>query len=427
MFLVDKLTSKQIDQLTSRRVDKLLVLLIGCLLLSLATRAQIVDDRNQTIVNVGDDVSPYRNWLDGMRFRLDVLMDDKLLQTTQLGLQVYDLTAGQMVYQINERQRMRPASVMKVLTSITALDMYGGNYDYRTSICCKGTMMGDTLMGNLYCVGGFDPTVTRADISIMAEQVRRFGIAHVDGMLVADLTMKDTTTYGSGWCWDDDNDKLTPLLVDKKDQFLSVFAQSLREKGVSLSVLFAKGKVPQGCTEIYQHRNSIDIVLQRMMKKSDNLYAESMFYQIAAGSSTQPGKASDASGAIKRLVYKLGLDPTQYTFADGSGLSLYSYVSAELLVKFLRYAYEQQSIYAHLYPALPIAGVDGTLENRMTKGSAKGNVHAKTGTVTGVSTLAGYCRAANGHQLCFAILNQGLVKASDGREFQDKVCEVLCR
>ena len=416
-----------VDKWTGRRVDKLLVILIGCWLLPLGTMAQIVDDRSQTIVNVGDDVSPYRNWLDGMRYRLDALMDDKLLQTTQLGLQVYDLTAGQMVYQKNERQRMRPASVMKVLTSITALDMYGGNYDYRTSICCKGTMMGDTLMGNLYCVGGFDPTVTRADIAMMAEQVRRFGIAHVDGMLVADLTMKDTTTYGSGWCWDDDNDKLTPLLVDKKDQFLSVFAQSLREKGVSLSVLFAKGKVPQGCTEIYQHRNSIDLVLQRMMKKSDNLYAESMFYQIAAGSSTQPGKASDASGAIKRLAYKLGLDPTQYTFADGSGLSLYSYVSAELLVKFLRYAYEQRSIYAHLYPALPIAGVDGTLENRMMKGSARGNVHAKTGTVTGVSTLAGYCLAANGHQLCFAILNQGLVKASDGREFQDRVCEVLCR
>ena len=416
-----------VNKLTSRRVEKLLVIWVWCLLLPMGVRAQIVDARNLTYVSGEEEVSPYRHWLEGMRYRLDALMDDKLLQTTQLGLQVYDLTEGQLVYQKNERQRMRPASVMKVLTSITALDMYGGNFDYRTSICCNGTMMGDTLMGNLYCVGGFDPTVTRADIAVMAEQVRRFGIAHVDGMLVADLTMKDTTMYGSGWCWDDDNDRLTPLLVDKKDQFLSVFAQSLREKGVSLSVLFAKGKVPQGCTEIYQHRNSIDLVLQRMMKKSDNLYAESMFYQIAAGSSTQPGKASDASGAIKRLVYKLGLDPTQYTFADGSGLSLYSYVSAELLVKFLRYAYDQRSIYAHLYPALPIAGVDGTLENRMKKGSAKGNVHAKTGTVTGVSTLAGYCQAANGHQLCFAILNQGLVKASDGRDFQDKVCEVLCR
>ena len=100
---------RSVDGLTSRRVDKLLVILIGCWLLPLTSRAQIVDDRNQTIVNVGDDVSPYRNWLDGMRYRLDALMDDKLLQTTQLGLQVYDLTAGQMVYQKNERQRMRPA------------------------------------------------------------------------------------------------------------------------------------------------------------------------------------------------------------------------------------------------------------------------------------------------------------------------------
>ncbi len=164
-----------------------------------------------------------------------------------------------------------------------------------------------------------------------------------------------------------------------------------------------------------------------MMKKSDNLYAESMFYQIAASQGSSPGKASDASGVIKRLVNNMGLDPTLYTFADGSGLSLYDYVSAELIVRLLRYAFQYQEIYQTLYPSLPIAGVDGTLESRMKNSVAQGNVHAKTGTVRGVSTLAGYCRASNGHLLCFAILNQGIVKASDGRGFQDKVCQALCK
>ena len=124
---------------------------------------------------------------------------------------------------------------------------------------------------------------------------------------------------------------------------------------------------------------------------------------------------------------RLGLDPINYTIADGSGLSLYNYVSAEMIVALLRHAYQNREIYDHLYPSLPIAGVDGTLEKRMTKGKAFGNVHAKTGTVSGVSTLAGYCQASNGHTLCFAILNQGLIKASDGREYQDRVCEALCR
>ena len=63
----------------------------------------------------------------------------------------------------------------------------------------------------------------------------------------------------------------------------------------------------------------------------------------------------------------------------------------------------------------------------MRHGYARGNVHAKTGTVTGVSSLAGYCTAANGHVLCFSIINMGIRHTSSGRRFQDKVCEALCR
>jgi len=63
----------------------------------------------------------------------------------------------------------------------------------------------------------------------------------------------------------------------------------------------------------------------------------------------------------------------------------------------------------------------------MQKTAAEGNVRAKTGTVTGISSLAGYCLAANGHQLAFCIINQGILHQKDGRDFQDKVCEVLCQ
>ena len=366
-------------------------------------------------------------WLNEVRGRLDNMMYDRLLQNTQLGLLVYDLTAHQVVYQKNERQRMRPASVMKLVTSITALDMLGGDYQYHTGICYRGHLEGDTLVGDLYFVGGFDPTITRDDLRMMADTISRYGIHRIDGMLVSDLTMKDTLSYGSGWCWDDDNDRLTPLLVDKKDQFMSIMMQEMRARGIQLSVTLARGRLPQGCTEIYRYNSSIDKVLLRMMKQSDNLYAESMFYQVAKGNSPRTATASDASGAGKRLAMRLGLDPINYTIADGSGLSLYNYVSAEMIVALLRHAYQNREIYDHLYPSLPIAGVDGTLEKRMTKGKAFGNVHAKTGTVSGVSTLAGYCQASNGHTLCFAILNQGLIKASDGREYQDRICEALCR
>ena len=234
-------------------------------------------------------------WLNEVRGRLDNLMYDHLLQTTQLGLLVYDLTAQEMVYAKNERQRMRPASVMKVVTSVTALDMLGTNYQYHTSICYRGDLVGDTLRGDLYFVGGFDPTLTRDDLRMMADTLSRFGIHRVEGMVVADLTMKDTLSYGSGWCWDDDNDRLTPLLVDRKDYFMSTMTQEMRARGIEISGPLGRGRLPQGCTEVYRYNSNIDKVLTRMMKKSDNLYAESMFYQIAKNNTTQTARASDAS------------------------------------------------------------------------------------------------------------------------------------
>ena len=62
----------------------------------------------------------------------------------------------------------------------------------------------------------------------------------------------------------------------------------------------------------------------------------------------------------------------------------------------------------------------------MVKTVAEGNVRAKTGTVTGVSSLAGYCLAENGHRLCFSIINQGIMRGADGKAFQDRFCQALC-
>ena len=102
-------------------------------------------------------------------------------------------------------------------------------------------------------------------------------------------------------------------------------------------------------------------------------------------------------------------------------------MSAELEVRLLRYAWRNARIFDLLHPALPIAGLDGTLKNRMYPGPAAGNVFAKTGTLTGISSLAGYCTAPNGHELAFCIINQGVMRASDGRALQDRLCEAMCK
>jgi D-alanyl-D-alanine carboxypeptidase/D-alanyl-D-alanine-endopeptidase (penicillin-binding protein 4) len=163
-----------------------------------------------------------------------------------------------------------------------------------------------------------------------------------------------------------------------------------------------------------------------MMKMSDNFYAEAVFYQTAASVRKSLAKATDATGVTRKLLKRLGLQADTYRLADGSGLSLYNYVSAELLCTLLKYAWNSPMIHDALWFSLPIAGVDGTLENRMLNTAADGNVRAKTGTLTGISSLAGYCKAENGHQLCFSIINQGIMRNADGKAFQDRLCQVLC-
>ncbi len=364
-------------------------------------------------------------WPKNVQAQIEELLQSDMFRTSQLGMMVYDLDADSAIFCHNERQLMRPASTMKVITAITALSRLGGSYQFKTDLCYTGRVDSCTLQGDIYCVGGFDPRFNNDDLRAFVEGIRRLGIDTIRGSIYADKSMKDKNPYGEGWCWDDDNPTLSPLLLSRKDHLLPKFYSDLREAGIYLTGSLGEQRKPEEANCIVRRFHTIDQVLMRMLKESDNLYAESMFYQIAASTGNHPATAKSARAIIKQLVNKIGLDGSRYQFADGSGLSLYNYVSAELEVKLLRYAYNDQNIYNHLLPALPIAGIDGTLRKRMTGAFTRGNVHAKTGTVTGISSLCGYLTAANGHHLCFSIINQGVMHGKNGRRFQDKVCTIL--
>ena len=366
-------------------------------------------------------------WPENVKVRLDSLMTDPLLERTQLGLMVYDLSADSALYRYGSRQTLRPASTMKLLTGITALDVLGSRYDYRTYLYYTGTIANGVLTGDVWLVGGMDPLFDDTDMHIMAETLHRVGVDSISGRIVRDVSFKEEPLLGEGWCWDDDNPQLTPLLVSRKDEFADRFKDELVKCGVAVNAPITTDRLPKDVLLICSRSHRLTEVLEPMMKESDNLYAESMFFQIAASMGKRPATAAHARQVIKTTVAKSGVSGVPYRIADGSGLSLYNYVTPELMVSMLRYAYLKRDIMSVLYPSLPVAGVDGTLKKRMKGGPAQGNVHAKTGTLSGISSLAGYCRAANQHLLAFCIINQGIMKNAEGRDFQDKVCELLCR
>ena len=365
-------------------------------------------------------------WPQNLQARLDSLTKDRMFNSTQLGLMVYDLTDDSTLYRFNARQTMRPASTMKLLTSISALDHLGARYDFRTSLYYTGSVKDSVLIGDLYCVGGMDPLFDTNDMKAFTESIKALGIHTLRGKIVEVRGFKDSDLLGEGWCWDDDNPTLSPLLIEKKDEFASRLVQMLDKDSIFVDGPATIGSLPKNALLLCSRSHKLVDVLEPMMKNSDNLYAESMFYQLAASTGASPAKASHGRQMILKTLQKAGVTG-QYKIADGSGLSLYNYVTPELLAKLLIYAYRKSGIIRYLYVSLPIAGEDGTLKKRMKDSPAHLNVRAKTGTVTGVSSLAGYALAANNHMLVFSIINQGIMKADDGRNFQDKVCKALCK
>lgn len=367
-------------------------------------------------------------WPKSIQVQFDHLLTNRMFETSQVGIMVWDLSADSCIYKHDEKQLLRPASTMKLITAITAIDKLGGSYQFKTQLKYTGKIENHTLTGDVYCVGGMDPRFNADDMSALVSSLKEMGVDTIRGGIYADVSMKDDKQYGEGWCWDDDNSVLTPLLISRKDLFMDRFKAKLIDDSIVFSGFSSQEKqCPAESYVITTRSHSIDQILMRMLKESDNLYAESMYYQIAASTGNRQASAKSARAIEKQLIDKIGLNSARYKFADGSGLSLYNYVSAELEVRLLRYAYQNNNIYLHLYPALPVAGVDGTLRKRMLGSFTDGNVHAKTGTVTGVSSLAGYCRAANGHMLCFSIIDQGVMHGRNGRAFQDRVCTLLCQ
>lgn len=396
------------------------------LLLLLVASVSMVAQTEELDTCSVDTVEVALPWPQNVQYRLDSLMQSSLLETSMVGIIVYDLTADSILYKVNERQAMRPASTMKLVTAITALDRLGGSYQFRTQLYYTGTIENHTLNGDLYCVGGFDPAFNNDDMRAFVESIQRMGVDTIRGRIVADKSMKDADLLGEGWCWDDDNPKLSPLSYGRDIEFLERFVHELIDCDVVLDVRMTESRLPDDAFPICTRFHTMDQILQRMMKKSDNFYAEAMFYQLGAATGHRPSTAKHSAQVVKQLIQKVGNGKNPYRVADGSGLSLYNYVTPELEMRLLRYAYRNSNIYQHLLPSLPIAGVDGTLNTRMKGTFAEENVKAKTGTVTGISALAGYCTSANGHLLCFSIINQGIMKSDSGRNFQNKVCNALC-
>lgn len=456
--------------------------------------------------------------VDSLSSRLDTLIKYQLPPGSNVGISIYDLTARKPLYDYQADKLSRPASTMKLLTAITALSHSRADEPFRTEVWYKGVIEQDTLKGDLYVVGGFDPEFDDEALDSLVSTVSRAPFTVIQGNVYGDVSMKDSLYWGSGWLWDDNpysfQPYLSPLMLAKgvvtvtafpgergdtarlecvpasayytltnatktrtpsagrfrvdrnwlqngneitvtgnvegkrtgsvnlhssQDFFMRTFIDRLSAKGIRCIPTDTTATVSDyAFTEFLQdslsrqiavHETPVQTVVNQLMKESDNLNAEALLCRLGVQASGKKRvSAEDGLSAVRLLIKKLGHNPDRYNLADGCGLSNYNYISPELLVSFLKYAYSRTDVFRKLYKALPVGGVDGTLRFRMKKGTPSyGNVHAKTGSFTAVNCLAGYLKARNGHQIAFAIMNQNALSGREARAFQDAVCNEVIR
>ena len=446
----------------------------------------------------------------GLSSRLDTLIKYQLPVGSNVGISIYDLTDGKSLYTYQADKLSRPASTMKLLTTITALSHPDADDPFKTEVWYQGVIEQDTLKGDLYVVGGYDPEFDDEALDSLVNAVSRFPFSVISGHVYGDVSMKDSIYWGSGWAWDDTpasyQPYLSPLMLNKglvtvtaspgerghlasldcvpassyytvtnetksrtpaagrfgvsrdwlqngnnivvkgnvegkrtgmvniyssRDFFMHTFLERLQAKGIQCPVNYAFNELQKDSlsVQIALFETAIQDVINQIMKESDNLNAEALLCRLGA-QATGKKHISDEDGlsVIRKQIKALGEDPDYYKLADGCGLSNYNYISPNLLIAFLKFAYSRTDVFQKLYKALPIGGVDGTLKYRMKRGTPSyKNVHAKTGSFTAINCLAGYLRTTIGHEIAFAIMNQNVLSGAKARAFQDAVCDEVIR
>ena len=144
--------------------------------------------------------------------QIDSLVRKMLPEASEVGISVYDLTAKKSLYTYHDTKLSRPASTMKLLTAVTALSRPDADNPFCTEVWYDGVIEHDTLQGNLYVVGGFDPEFDGLMMDSLIEEVITFPFSVISGQVYGDVSMKDSLYWGHGWAWDDTPEAYQPYL-----------------------------------------------------------------------------------------------------------------------------------------------------------------------------------------------------------------------
>lgn len=196
----------------------------------------------------------------------------------------------------------------------------------------------------------------------------------------------------------------------------------LLQNGIKFNGSVQRSLSPAKAVTLAEHRAPLMPLLINLNKISDNLSAELLLKVVAAEVAGRPGTGEKGMQVIRRFLASAQVDTNALNLADGSGVSRYNLITPAEIVKLLTAMWKDFSVRNEFLATLPIAGVDGTLPNRMKGTVAQGILHAKTGSLSGVSSLSGYTTTAEGEEIVFSMMMQHFIGSSSGvRRVQDQI------
>ncbi|RKU26390.1 hypothetical protein C6495_17315, partial [Candidatus Poribacteria bacterium] len=302
-------------------------------------------------------IHPHAN----LQAEIDSVLQDALLTSAHLGIKVVAVKTGEVLYTKNAHKFHHPASTMKLITAAAALTKLGSAFRFETTLYAD-TIVNERVAGNVYLKGKASPVLQEGDLEKMVIALRDAGVQSVCGGIVVDETYLDAVREGPGWMWDDKPLRLSALSLrgsTVEDRALAcgtVLKTRLQQEGIVVNGEVSHGTVPSGAVVIATHLSPpLMDILRLMNKPSDNVIAELIFKTLGAEVKGEPGTWQKGRQVIGEFLEEMG---SGFRVVDGSGLSRYNLVTAELLVNLLVFVYNDFELMPDYVASLPIAGVD---------------------------------------------------------------------
>jgi D-alanyl-D-alanine carboxypeptidase/D-alanyl-D-alanine-endopeptidase (penicillin-binding protein 4) len=350
------------------------------------------------------------------------------------GAYVRDLDSERTLFAAKADAARAPASVEKLYTTASALMRFGPDATLPTTVAGRGFLDPDGVWrGDLYLRGGGDPTLGSDDLQRLARALGAAGILRVDGSVLGDESRFDLLrgSFDTGGAYDRDiGGVLSALALNRgfsKDgrpaaQAARQFAKVLRADGIRVERASGAGTAPGGAQELAGVASPPMRDLIRLTNvPSDNFLAEMLLKDLGA-EFADAGTTAAGAGVVRTQLAALGVAPQ---VVDGSGLSRADRTTPRQVVRLLE-AMHGQDVAGAFEGSLAVAGRTGTIRRRMRGTAAQDRCKGKTGTLIGVSALAGLCESAGGHTIAFAMLmNRTNVARAHG--VQDRVAATIAR